>query len=62
MRQVIALFGSRTTPDPGAPGTTLLAFQTGQPLETLLPAIQQALGADPVTVVALGNRSQSHRG
>lgn len=39
MRQVIALFTPRV-PDPGA---TVVAFRTSQPLEDLLPAIQQAL-------------------
>jgi AcrR family transcriptional regulator len=44
MRQVIALFAPRIA-DPGV-GTTVVAFRTGQPLETLLPAIQQALGGE----------------
>jgi AcrR family transcriptional regulator len=40
MRQVITLFAA---PVPAGNGTTVVAFQTGQPLETLLPAIQQLL-------------------
>jgi AcrR family transcriptional regulator len=43
MRQVIALFSPRI-PDPDAAGTTVVAFRSGQPLEDLLPALQQALG------------------
>ena len=46
MCQVIALFAPRI-PEPGAAGITVLAFRTGQPLETLLPAIQRALGGEP---------------
>lgn len=48
MRQVIALF-TPPVPDPAAAGTTVAVFQTGQPLEALLPAIQQALGEGPRT-------------
>ena len=44
MRQVIALFTPRAT-GLDAEGTTVLAFRTGQPLEALLPAIQQLLEA-----------------
>jgi AcrR family transcriptional regulator len=44
MRQVIALFTPRA-PGLDADGTTVLAFRTGQPLEALLPAIQQVLEA-----------------
>jgi len=44
MRQVIALFTPRA-PALDADGTTVLAFRTGQPLESLLPAIQQLLEA-----------------
>ena len=44
MRQVIALFTPRA-PGLHAEGTTVLAFRTGQPLEALLPAIQQLLEA-----------------
>jgi len=44
MRQVIALFTPRA-PGLDADGTTVLAFRTGQPLEALLPAIQQLLEA-----------------
>jgi hypothetical protein len=42
LRQVIGLFAART-PDHGADGTTLLAFRTDRPLETLLPAIRDLL-------------------
>jgi AcrR family transcriptional regulator len=44
MRQVIALFTPRAR-GLDAEGTTVLAFRTGQPLEALLPAIQQLLEA-----------------
>jgi hypothetical protein len=44
MRQVIALFTPRA-PALDADGTTVLAFRTAQPLESLLPAIQQLLEA-----------------
>src|SRR3984885_10817088 len=44
MRQVIALFTPRAA-GLDADGTTVLAFRTGQPLEALLPAIQQLLEA-----------------
>jgi AcrR family transcriptional regulator len=40
MRQVIMLFAARV---PGGDGTTVIAFQTRQPLEALLPAIKQLL-------------------
>jgi AcrR family transcriptional regulator len=50
MSQVIALFAQRV-PDPGAAGTTVVAFRTGQPLADLLPAIAQVLGAEPLDVV-----------
>jgi AcrR family transcriptional regulator len=44
MRQVIALFAP-SAPDAGADsdGTTVVAFRTGQDLETLLPALQRIL-------------------
>jgi len=42
LQQVISLFAARA-PDPGADGTTLLAFRTDRPLETLLPAIRDLL-------------------
>jgi AcrR family transcriptional regulator len=44
MRQVIALFTPRAA-GLDTDGTTVLAFRTGQPLEALLPAIQQLLEA-----------------
>lgn len=44
MREVIALFTPRA-PGLETDGTTVLAFRTGQPLEALLPAIQQLLEA-----------------
>ncbi|MDX6419568.1 MAG: hypothetical protein QOG28_4188 [Trebonia sp.] len=44
MRQVIALFTPRAA-GLDSDGTTVLAFRTGQPLEALLPAIQQLLEA-----------------
>ena len=47
MRQVIALFTPRIGDRGDEPGTTVLAFRTSQPLEALLPAIQQVLGAEP---------------
>src|SRR6201996_2849136 len=40
MRQVIALFAA---PAPEGDGTTVVAFRTDQPLESLLPAIRQLL-------------------
>jgi AcrR family transcriptional regulator len=46
MRQVISLFTPRA-PGPGTDGTTVIAFRTSQPLESVLPAIQQVL--DPET-------------
>ena len=45
MSQVIGYFAP-PVPDFGADGTTVIAFRSGQPLETLLPAIQHALNAD----------------
>jgi AcrR family transcriptional regulator len=42
MRQVISLFTPRT-PDPAADGATVIAFRTSQPLDTLIPAIQDLL-------------------
>jgi AcrR family transcriptional regulator len=53
MRQVIALFAPQA-PGPGAAGTAIVAFRTGQRLETLLPAIQQVLGGEPLPVVTEG--------
>jgi AcrR family transcriptional regulator len=44
MHQVIALFTPRA-PGLDTEGTTVLAFRTGQPLESLLPAIRQLLEA-----------------
>jgi AcrR family transcriptional regulator len=43
MRQVTALFTPHT-PGRGTDGTTVVAFRTAQPLETVLPVIQQLLG------------------
>ena len=43
LRQVIALFTPRM-PDHGAAGTIVVAFRTDQPIEDLLPALQQVLG------------------
>jgi AcrR family transcriptional regulator len=45
MRHVISLFTSRA-PGPGD-GTTVVAFRTGQPLETVLPAIRHLIEPDP---------------
>jgi AcrR family transcriptional regulator len=42
MRQVISLFAPRAN-GPGSNGTTVIAFRTGEPPETILPAIQQLL-------------------
>ena len=42
MRQVAALFTLRA-PGSGADGTTVIAFRTAQPLETILPAIRHVL-------------------
>jgi AcrR family transcriptional regulator len=42
MRQVAMLFAARA-PDSDDDGITVVAFRTGQPLEALLPAIQQVL-------------------
>jgi AcrR family transcriptional regulator len=45
MRHVISLF---TAPAPGpGDGTTVVAFRTGQPLETVLPAIRHLIEPDP---------------
>jgi AcrR family transcriptional regulator len=46
MRHVISLFTSRA-PGPGDGGTTVVAFRTGQPLETVLPAIRHLIEPDP---------------
>ena len=43
MRQVTALFTPHT---PGPDGSTVIAFRTAQPLETVLPAIRQLLGPE----------------
>lgn len=43
MRQVIALFTPRMA-EHGAVGATVVAFRTDQPIEDLLPALQQVLG------------------
>lgn len=47
MRQVISLFTPRPA-DAGPNGSTVIAFRTSQPLDTLLPAIQHLIegGAD----------------
>jgi AcrR family transcriptional regulator len=45
MRQVIALF-TAVSDGPVADGTTVVAFRTGQALETVLPAIASLLDAD----------------
>ena len=45
MRQVISLFSPRTA-DSGADGTTVIAFRTSQPLDSLLPAIADLLEAE----------------
>ena len=45
MRHVISLFTSRAA-GPGD-GTTVVAFRTGQPLETVLPAIRHLIEPDP---------------
>ena len=45
MSQVIAYFAP-PVPGLGADGTTVVAFRSGQPLETVLPAIQQALNPE----------------
>ena len=45
MGQVIAYFAP-PVPGLGADGTTVIAFRSGQPLETVLPAIQQALNPE----------------
>lgn len=47
MRQVISLFTPRSA-DAGPNGSTVIAFRTSQPLDTLLPAIQHLIegGAD----------------
>jgi AcrR family transcriptional regulator len=44
MRQVISLFTPHI-PDSGADSTTIIAFRTSQPLESLAPAIQDLLQA-----------------
>lgn len=46
LRQVISLFAARA-PERDASGTTVVAFQTGQSLETLIPAIQALLEKEP---------------
>ena len=46
MRHVISLFAPRA-PGPGNGGTTVVAFRTGQPLETVLPAIRHLIEPDP---------------
>jgi len=42
LRQVISLFTPRAA-DSGGDGTTVIAFRTGQPLDSVLPAIQELL-------------------
>jgi AcrR family transcriptional regulator len=44
LRQVISLFAARAS-DSDADGTTVIAFRTSQPLDSLLPAIQDLLEA-----------------
>ena len=56
MRQVIALFAPPGS-HPGSDGTTVVAFRTSQPLETLLPAIQQVIGADQVVTQEASHRT-----
>ena len=46
LRQVISLFAARA-PERNVGGTTVVAFQTSQPLETLIPAIQTLLETGP---------------
>jgi AcrR family transcriptional regulator len=46
MRQVISLFTPRA-PGPDTDGTTVVAFRTSQPLETVLPAIKQVIETEP---------------
>jgi len=46
LRQVIALFAARA-PGGEADGATVVAFRTSQPLETLIPALQTLLAAQP---------------
>jgi hypothetical protein len=45
MCQVITLF-TPSAPGLGADGTTVIAFRTSQPLESVLPAIQHVLQAE----------------
>jgi AcrR family transcriptional regulator len=45
MRQVITLFTAPGVPGDG--GTTVAVFRTGQPLDSLLPALQQLLDDQP---------------
>jgi AcrR family transcriptional regulator len=45
MRQVTTLFTPHTA-GLGSDGTTVIAFRTAQPLDTVLPAIQQLLGPE----------------
>jgi AcrR family transcriptional regulator len=46
LRQVISLFAA-PVPDRGTDGTTVLAFRSDRPLETLLPAIRDLLEPGP---------------
>jgi hypothetical protein len=46
MRQVTALFAP-SAPGPHADGATVVAFRTGQSLESLLPEIQRVLKTGP---------------
>jgi AcrR family transcriptional regulator len=46
LRHVISLFAA-SAPEHGANGTTVLAFRSDWPLETLLPAIRDLLEPDP---------------
>jgi AcrR family transcriptional regulator len=65
MRQVIALFAppgaNPGTPDPRAADTTVLAFRTAQPLEDLLPALQQVLDGQPPYVASPDTRPGTHK-
>jgi AcrR family transcriptional regulator len=59
MREVIALFAPPAvagTADPGVADTTVLAFRTTQPLEDLLPALQQVLDGQPPYVASRDTR------
>ena len=59
MRQVIGLFTSRV-PGLDAEGTTVLAFRSGQPLESLLPEIQHLLETEALSPSKLDSVSGFH--